>query len=158
VACFWVPPWKKLVLGLRVDAGHDHYDIRRHVVILGEARKAVFLGESRGLRLHLRLTKGIVDVGAVARLPPLMPADDARGTRQSSLPLAGRSWRHCKRQLARPRTEGRHRILYNDVLLKLVCSSDEAIPGGRHPYSVVHFPLIFQWSGLGAVPCRPILY
>src|SRR5260370_42285410 len=47
--------WLGEVLGLRVDAGHDHYDIRQHVVILGEARKAVFLGETNGLRLHLRI-------------------------------------------------------------------------------------------------------
>src|SRR5262245_40310585 len=47
--------WFRELLGLRVDARDDHRDIRRHVVILGEARKAILLGESRSLRLHLRV-------------------------------------------------------------------------------------------------------
>src|SRR5215471_14154902 len=43
------------LLGLRIDAGHDHCDIRRHVLILGEARKAVLFGDNRGLRVYLRI-------------------------------------------------------------------------------------------------------
>src|SRR5262249_42203304 len=41
------------LLRLWVDAGHDHRDIHRCDIIFVEARKAVLLGNSPRLRLHL---------------------------------------------------------------------------------------------------------
>src|SRR5262249_38679373 len=53
-------------LGLRVDAVHDHRDIHRRVFILRETRKATLLGNSPGLRLHLRIR--FVGIRAVVEL------------------------------------------------------------------------------------------
>src|SRR5262249_11862321 len=53
-------------LGLRVDAVHDHCDIHRRVFILRETRKATLLGNSPGLRLHLRIR--FVGIRAVVEL------------------------------------------------------------------------------------------
>src|SRR5262249_1179633 len=47
--------WLGELLGLRVDARHDHRDIHQHIVILSEAGKAILLGKRPGLRLYLRV-------------------------------------------------------------------------------------------------------
>src|SRR6478735_3935239 len=44
--------WLGKGLGLLVDAGKDDGDIRRDVVVFGEARKAIFLDQSLGLHLQ----------------------------------------------------------------------------------------------------------
>src|SRR5262249_11063172 len=114
------------LLGLRVDARHDHRDIHRHVVILGEARKAVLLGNSRSLRLHLRIfrfvrLRAIVDlrnvlVGGHEALNMLFSELDllhllrsARaGTKQSE------SQKRREPQTQKPPTRGHHVSVSNE--------------------------------------------
>src|SRR5262249_43906512 len=108
-------------LGLRVDAVHDHCDIHRRVFILRETRKATLLGNSPGLRLHLRIR--FVGIRAVVELRHILGGGhEALNMLLGELDLRARSAENSA-----PRKPPRHGVSLSNERHRLVFYLDTAL-------------------------------